>query len=215
MPLAAQFTIPVADVDRSDVDRTWTLTPEWLERALEDTEATPTGNPGRLTVYVARTGSQFVVRGQVEAEVALPCARTGEPAVYQLRPDLTLLLRQRAVTSGKNSSAKTLARSERHRTRARRKVEEEGELKDEDAASDTFTGDVIELDGFVREQLILEFPMFPLRSDLRSAASAANGPASQTGAAPAAGSEPTEKPLDPRLAPLLDIAKKLKSSKQD
>src|SRR5690606_19375732 len=148
-----------------------------------------------------RTGKEYIVRGQIEVELALPCARTSEPAVYELKPDLTLLLRRRV-----GSTPQAGSRSERHRTRAQRKAEDEGPLSDEDAASDTFSGDTIELDAFVREQLILEFPMFPLRSDLRSAASAAIGPAPQIEAAPAAGSEPAEQQIDPRLAPLLEIA---------
>ncbi len=170
---------------------------------------------GQLAVHVTRTGRDYVVLGRLSAEVVFRCARTMEPTTYDLSADLTLLLRRGA---NPEQASKAPSRSERHRTRAQKKAEPDDELSDEDVAADTFTGDQIVLDEFVREQLLLEFPMFPLRSDLRSAGSAAIGPAPENPEAIAAeisGSNPTvsddaeRATLDPRLAPLLDIANEL------
>lgn len=213
--MSKQFVIPVAEVDRADVSKSWPLTTEWLQWALEGTEATPGDKAGQLAVHLTRTGRDYVVLGKWSAEVVFRCARTLDPAPYQLGADLTLLLRRGSNPDQGNKSA---SRSERHRTRAQKKAEPEAELSDEDVAADTFTGEQIVLDEFVREQLLLEFPMFPLRSDLRSAASAAIGPAPENPEANATeflGSQPTESDvaerenLDPRLAPLLDIANEL------
>lgn len=209
--MSAEFAIPVLEVDRGPVRKEWALSKNWLTAALSDTEAQPGEHPGRLTVSVSKTGRDYVVLGQIDVELVFPCARTLEPAAYTLRPQLTLLLRKAAPPSDPNRQS----RSERHRTRAKKK-DEDAELSDEDVSADTFTGETIVLDGFVREQLLLEFPMVPLRSDLRSAASAAIAPAPEipangaddSGAQPAP--HPTEEPkLDPRLAPLLDIANEL------
>jgi uncharacterized metal-binding protein YceD (DUF177 family) len=209
--LSAEFVIPVLEVERGPVRKEWSLTKEWLTAAVANTEASPGDRPGRLTVSVSKTGRDFIVLGQIEAELVFPCARTLEPAPYSLRPQLTLLLRKAAapVTPGRQS------RSERHRTRAQ-KNEDDVELSDEDVSADTFTGDALVLDDFVREQLLLEFPMVPLRSDLRSVESAAIAPAPEIPASGAddSGVQPAPRPtdeakLDPRLAPLLDIANEL------
>lgn len=209
--MSAELLIPVLEVDRGPVRREWSLTKEWLATALTSTEAAPGDRPGRLTVSVSKTGRDYVVMGQIEADVVFPCARTLEPALYTLRPQLTLLLRKSAAPVDPNRQS----RSERHRTRAQKK-EEDAELTDEDVSADTFSGENIVLDDFVREQLLLEFPMVPLRSDLRSAASAAIAPAPEIPADVADDSRdqpapsPTEEhKLDPRLAPLLDIANQL------
>jgi uncharacterized metal-binding protein YceD (DUF177 family) len=186
-----------------------------LQWAIEGTEATPGEEAGQLDVSVSRTGRDYVVLGRWKASLVFRCARTLDPAPYTLSADLTLLLRKGATP---DQAGKAPSRSERHRTRAQKKAEPDVELSDEDVAADSFTGDQIVLDEFVREQLLLEFPMFPLRSDLRSAASAAIGPAPENPEADATevlGSTPTESDvverenLDPRLAPLLDIANEL------
>jgi uncharacterized metal-binding protein YceD (DUF177 family) len=208
--LSAQFLIHVAEVERSSVQKEWPVTQAWLTEALAGTDASPGENPGRLTVSVSKSGRDYVVLGQVEVELVFPCARTLDPAAYVLRPQLTLLLRRSAAPVAQRQS-----RSARHQTRAQ-KQEADLELSDDDVSADTFTGDTIILDAFVREQLLLEFPMVPLRSDLRSAASAAIAPAPEIPghSADDSGGQPAQRPteetkLDPRLAPLLDIANEL------
>jgi uncharacterized metal-binding protein YceD (DUF177 family) len=214
-PLSNQFVVSVAEVDRADVDKAWPLSLEWLQAALEGTEAIPGEKAGQLNVSITRTGRSYVVLGRWAVDLVFRCARSLELTQYSLGADLTLLLRR---SGNPDQTGKGPSRSERHRTRAQKKTEPDGELSDDDVAADTFTGDQIVLDEFVREQLLLEFPMFPLRSDLRSAASAAIGPALENPEANATkvlGSTPTgsdvaeRETLDPRLAPLLDIANEL------
>ena len=69
----------------------------------------------------------------------------------------------------------------------------------EQAARDEYDGETVELDGFVREHLLLELPLFPVRSDL---------PFDPT---PATDTPPDEAGpvLDPRLAPLAALASEL------
>lgn len=214
--LSKEFAISVLEADRGEVSKSWPLSPEWLQWALDGTEAKPGDKAGQLAVHVTRTGRDYVVLGRWSVQVIFRCARTLEPAPYELSADLTLLLRRGA--SNPEQNPRSPSRSERHRTKAQKKAEPDAELSDEDVATDTFVGEQIVLDEFVREQLLLEFPMFPLRSDLRSADSAAIGPAPENPEAEAAeisGAEPTESNeaergnLDPRLAPLLDIANEL------
>jgi hypothetical protein len=87
--------------------------------------------------------------------------------------------------------------------------EETPVLTDEDAGKDTYEGHEIVLDGFVREFLILELPMFPRRSDLPTDTAAANPPLP-------AGNQPGEQaPLDPRLSPLAELKSRLEKMKKE
>jgi hypothetical protein len=78
----------------------------------------------------------------------------------------------------------------------------------EEASHDTYDGERVVLDDFVREFIMLELPMAPRRSDLPLEADAATTPAPQD---PGAASGP---PVDPRLAPLAEIASRLRKTKE-
>jgi uncharacterized metal-binding protein YceD (DUF177 family) len=78
------------------------------------------------------------------------------------------------------------------------------ELTEDDAAEDTYTGDQVVLDEFVREFLVLELPMMPVRSDLRSEAR----PAIPAAPDPSDDSDSCHG-VDPRLRPLAEIASRL------
>ena len=71
----------------------------------------------------------------------------------------------------------------------------ERELTEEEADTLPFDGDTVVLDDLVRDELLLEIPMIPLCSE----ACPGMSPAPEVERA-------GEKPIDPRLAPLLDFA---------
>jgi hypothetical protein len=82
-------------------------------------------------------------------------------------------------------------------------------LDDETAGQDTYEGHEIVLDGFAREFLILELPMFPRRSDLPTDRAAANPPL------PADSQPGGDKPIDPRLSPLAELKSRLEKIKKE
>jgi hypothetical protein len=65
------------------------------------------------------------------------------------------------------------------------------------------------LDGFAREFLLLELPMFPRRSDLPTDTLAANPPL------PADSQPGGQVPLDPRLSPLAELKSRLEKIKKE
>jgi uncharacterized protein len=187
------FSVNVSDIEREEQEREWTIPLDWLQWAFEGTEASSTGKTGRLTAILGKNGREFLVRGRIEVQVSLPCARTLDPAVYDLRPELFLLLvRQPLPNDGPH----------RAKAKPRPPVAEEPSLEESEAAEDTFSGEALVLDRFVREQVLLELPMFPLRSDLRS------DPTPAIRAAPQSLDHGST--VDPRLAPLKAIADRLR-----
>jgi uncharacterized metal-binding protein YceD (DUF177 family) len=93
----------------------------------------------------------------------------------------------------------------------RPKPDDGEELAEEGVARDTYDGDRIVLDAFVREFLLLELPMFPLREDLRREATPAiDSP--PIGPAPVGPEK--EDAVDPRLAPLAALRSRLRDKKE-
>lgn len=226
---APLFTVAVKDLDYGDQELDEEIPVSWLSAAFANTEAKPSGPAGHLTATLSKTGREVMVRGRARAEVTLPCARTLDPTTYLLDAELFLLLEPRTergggparkpATGGK--AAREAAKPAPARpTKTRRvagergagKRSEEPLLAEEDAAGDTYDGERVVLDAFVREVLLLELPAFPLREDLRSEATPAIDSPPEAAGGGRAGAA-----LDPRLAPLAAIASRLtsKTSKKE
>jgi uncharacterized metal-binding protein YceD (DUF177 family) len=205
------FSVKVADLEYGDREIDEEIPVSWLEKALAGSEATPRGRPGRLSATVAKSGRDVMVRGRATAAVSMPCSRTLDPVDVDLDVEIFLLL-----TPASPGPFRGEKRPRKQKTTAPKKVEKEGRkgpkvdareesLDDSDAARDTYDGEDVVLDDFVREFLVLELPMFPLRPDLRSDEPTGiceppltEAPAGQSG-----------KEIDPRLAPLAAIASRL------
>ena len=200
------FSVPVRDLERSDQRRTWEIPAEWIDRALEQSDARSDGKPGKLELYLKKTGREVLVKGRAQASVHMPCARTLEPVPVDLDAEILLLLTPRPTTPP--PAPKPGRRQRNSPAPAQRPVPKEVDADDapgdflsaEQAGRDEYSGDEIELDAFVREHLLLELPLFPVRSDLPFEANAATNtpPPDDSGAAP-----------DPRLAPLAALASEL------
>jgi DUF177 domain-containing protein len=223
------FTVALRDLERNDQNRSWSIPPEWLATALEGTEATPEGSPGQLELYLKKSAREVLVKGKARAKVVMPCARTLDPLTLELDAEVFLLLtphanapaakrehapaakrehapaakRERAPRPG--GQAEGRERAPRQRGSAAEALD--AELSSEDAARDHYEGETVVLDTFVREHLLLELPLFPVRSDLPSEEAGVTGSLPD----PAGTDEPVE--LDPRLAPLAALRQGLMGKK--
>jgi len=102
------------------------------------------------------------------------------------------------------------------RAQARGGWPDDPELEPIDAAQDTYEGEQIVLDSFLREFILLELPMFPVRQDLPSlpVEVRASGPDVRQNPDSATTTE-SETPLDPRLAPLAELKDRLQKQKKE
>ncbi len=207
------FVVRLADLERGPKQVTYTLSEDWLRRTLADASVEPRG-PGEATVELSKMGSQVLVRGGLRVSVTVPCVVTLDPLPFDLAPEIFLQLAQQAEAPARPGKAgkapEPVPGKQRggtpkaHAAKARR-AKEDPELSDEEAATDTFCGEEIVLDDFFREFILLEIPPYPRRSDLPS-------PEESISSRPLADPKVEAKPLDPRLAPLLGIANRLKGS---
>jgi uncharacterized metal-binding protein YceD (DUF177 family) len=200
-----QFVVPLADLERGPRQVSWTIPEAWLRQALTDTEAEPRGD-GELSVEFTKNGRDVMVRGNAAAALTMPCARTLEPVSVDIRPEIFLMLSPAApiipvVRRERARRAKARPAGDPAGQKQGRGALEDLTLSDKDAAADTYTGDQVVLDEFIREFILLDLPMSPVREDLPSPSRLAiASPSAEQGAAP----------IDPRLRPLAAIASRLK-----
>lgn len=213
----SQFAVSANDIDISGTSLDVPLPTDWLSAELADAAVTGRA-PGHLSARLSRTGNEIVVRGRVKAPVATPCARCLAPAPLDIDAELSLLLRpapkaeghgqgghrHRRDDAGRNGAAKADAKTK----------EPEYEFSAEEADVDTYDGETVVLDPFIREAILLEMPNFPLCSE----ACPGIGPAasredreggSSTLAGGAVEGDEAAPGLDPRLAPLSALRDKL------
>ncbi len=197
-----RFVVPVADLELGPKELEWELPTEWLAGALEASEAAPRGARGRLRATLTKNGKEVVVLGHVQAALTMPCARTLAPTDVDVDAELYLLLAP-AVAAEERARKGRARKSKKALPAGRERGDAHESLSGEDAAGDTYDGERVVLDPFVREFILLELPMFPLHSE----DSRAIRPT-------VAASETTEKPIDPRLAPLAALKSRLENKEE-
>lgn len=195
----AEFVLDIKDIGADGLQTTFVVEPSWLRHALADAElGVPEGaRPGKLGVHAQRSGDDILVQAHLEAQVVASCARCLNDVVIDVDTDITQLL------------------SPEH---ARPRVVQELELEGEDLDREYYSGERIVLDDAVREQAILEVPMqvlcpeppgcqpIEIPEGVRPPADLGRG------AGGSAGERPGE--IDPRLAPLLNLKRKLENDEE-
>jgi len=190
MPL---LSVSAHDIDTAGLKLDAELPAGWLDAELSDASvsADPKSAPGHVHVRLSRSGDDIVVRGRVRATFTVPCARCTQPAPVEVDTELSLLLQPAP-------KAPPVAKG---RGKGNGKADEEYEFSAAEADCDTYDGETVELDAFVREAILLEVPNFPLCSEgcpgIRPAADSALQEAAPR--------------IDPRLAPLADIKHALRA----
>lgn len=213
---SAAMTTPLISYAATDLDTVGLAVEKALPAAWLDEQLGDAGihglEPGHLSARLSRTGSDVVVRGRVHAKLGLSCARCLEPAIAEVDGELSLLLKAVAPPPPVKPTAKT---AEAKPARARRakgevepavvapsksKKEPEYEFTADEADLDSYDGDTVILDEFVREAILLEVPNFPLCSDACAGIPRAPSVEGQS-----------QETIDPRLLPLAAIRSKLAS----
>ena len=171
-----EFTIPVHDLDAAGKPFTFAVRASWIRGVLEGQDVTAAGTDGALDIRVSRSGTDVVVHGRLKAELELPCARCLAPAKVAIDQPMSVLLVPATPAKGPDA--------------------EEYEFTADEADVATYDGDTVVLDDVVRDELLLELPMIPLCSQDCPGISPPPSPEPE---------EPRERPIDPRLAPLLKL----------
>lgn len=172
-----RYVVRVADLESGPQLIRAPIAPDWIDERLSDTEVRSTGEPGEISVNVTKNGTDLLIRGTLRVPIQVPCARTLDPAVYELKPEVFLLLtpapHKRGSHAhgrhreGRTQTPETPKNAAKNKARGKGDWSADPELSGEDAASDTYSGEEVALDDFLREFILLEVPMVPVRMDLR------------------------------------------------
>jgi uncharacterized protein len=174
-----EFAIPVKDLDAAGKPFRFPVRGAWLRAALEGTDVGAGEGDGALELRLSKSGTDVVVRGQLQADLRVPCARCLEPARIRVEEDLSALAVP-ATATRESAGAK-----------------DDDDLSPEQADLIPYDGETLVLDELVRDELLLGIPMIPLCSEGCPGIRPERGP-----------KEPEEAPgIDPRLRPLLRLKK--------
>jgi uncharacterized protein len=214
----SELKINVGDLDAGGKQFTFPLRAAWIRGVLEEHEATAAGTDGELDVRASRSGNDVVVHGTLKADLVVPCARCLTPVPLNIDQQISLLFVPGSVTPPPvDPKAAAAAKSEEDAAtgkkagKKKRKPElEEYEISSEEADTLPYEGELVLLDEVVRDELILETPIFPLCSDDCPGMSAPPGHVAEAGGSKSsaeAGDEADDPHanIDPRLLPLLRI----------
>ncbi len=176
------LSVPVNDIDTAGMSAELEIPVAWLESQLSEADASARA-AGELKVRLSRSGrADVVVRGQIAAEIELPCARCLAPTAVSVRAELSLLLKPKAggpppkAPSSRGTMKKPASATpapvavpkgpaktaESSKKAATKRPAAEYEFSSEEADLDEYDGERVVLDGFVREAILLELPSFPL-----------------------------------------------------
>lgn len=180
----SEFIVKITDLDASGKDYDFVLAPSWVGVALEgsDLRGDPGAGEGTLSIHAQKMGQDVLVQGHLRVRLVTDCVRCLEDAPVDVDVDLTTLFSARGTAP-------------RH--------EGEAEADADEPDREYYSGDEIALDDLVREHMLLECPMQPLCSD------DCEGIEVPSHVRPPAdfGAEGGEDAIDPRLAPLKEIAR--------
>src|ERR1700723_2294851 len=135
MTTTHEFPVPIADLDAGGRELKFPVRAAWIRGALD--------------VRVSKSGSDVVVRGQLKADLQMPCARCLKEVSLHLEHPVTALMvpavdlhtsRGRSGKDGKDD-------------------ESEEEIAAEELDVVPYSGETIALDDLVRDELVLEIPM--------------------------------------------------------
>ena len=223
------FAVSVHDIDAGGLARSFDLTLPWLEHVLAETGIHAEA-PGHADVRLSKTGHDVIVRGKVTATLLVPCARCLADTTQPIEAELSLLLRpgrpehaagshaghagskhaghgHAAGSSAGKAGGKAPGKeaSKGNGAPRRPRDDDEYEFSAEEADTDVYDGEMVVLDDFLREALLLEAPSFPLCSE------------DCPGIRPSSKSTPErgEPAMDPRLSPLRALKTKLMLAASD
>lgn len=201
------LSVSAHDIDNAGLAVETALPLAWLKEELAEADLEGRA-PGHFQGRLSRTGGEILVRGKLQVELTTPCARCLDPANISVDTELSLLLHpapaeHHARPSGGagEKAAKTAKKPNGHSGKAAAKEPEEYEFSSAEADTDTYDGETVVLDPFLREAILLEIPNFPLCSEACPGIGAA-----------ARAPEP-EPSGDPRLRPLGALREKLAAAR--
>lgn len=193
----AEFVLRVLDLDAGGKEITFPVRTAWVREVLagSDLRADEKGPEGSFEMRADRTGRDILLTGRLRGSIVADCVRCLEDA--RIGVDTQVATLYSPAASGKHEKKKAETA--------------EADVDPDEPDHEVFSGEEIVLDDLVRQSLILEVPMQPLCDE------ACEGIEIPEHVRPPAdfGREEGAPDVDPRLAPLMKLAQKVKGGKKE
>jgi len=198
----SSLEIDLNTLESSGRECEFTLDSEWLRNSLSEVDSVVPGESdhGLVTVQVQRNGDDILVHGRLKVSIQLTCVRSLAEFPHTIDTGLTALF---APRGSKISRAG-----------------EDVDLSADDCDGDEYSGNKLELDGIVREHILLEIPMNPtcvgpdkgvqIPAHLGAEAFAEESDSADADEMNSGASAD----IDPRLAPLQELARMMGQKKE-
>jgi uncharacterized protein len=196
----ADLLIPIHDLDSQGKDFVFALDDAWLERVLADTgvRGDTSKGAGAVEVHAQRNGREILVHGRARACLVTECARCLKGLPLEVACELAALYSPKVGDGPHHASAD----------------EDDDDVDPNEPDREFYTGEDVAIDDLVRDYLLLELPMQP-RCDLGWACPNLDVPDHMRASEGVRSSEGFhEDHIDPRLAPLMKLAKKGERDKE-
>lgn len=176
-------TISIQSIPEEGLSLDMALSHGWLRNILEGSSVAPAAGEGRASVRLDLHKLEVTLSGTADLSVVGECVACLEPVTLPVHAEFQLVLMPGA-------------------RRARTRPHEEIELTADELDVDYYEDDSIDLAQWLRQEVLLETPLHPRHTG--DCPHALVSPDSVTEAEEIA----VEKPVDPRLLPLMKFAKK-------
>lgn len=194
----ADLLIPIHDLDTHGKDFVFVLDESWLKRMLAETGVSGdiSEGPGSVEVHAQRNGQEILVHGRAQARLITDCVRCLKGLPVSVECELAALY---APSQGQTRDSDE---------------EDEDDIDPDAPDREFYTGEEVAIDDLVRDYLLLELPMQP-RCDLGWSCPNLEVPEHMRSADGVKTSAKfNEDAIDPRLAPLMKLAKKGEREKE-
>jgi uncharacterized metal-binding protein YceD (DUF177 family) len=187
----ASLVIPIHNLDTQGKGFVFALDQAWLDRALQGSgvRGDAAAKDGAVEVHAQRNGREILVHGKAHARLITECGRCLKDMPLDVACDLAALYAPAEGTV--------------------RPSQEDDELDDIDPDQpdrEYYTGEKVVIDELVRDYLLLEIPMQP-RCELGWSCPNLEVPEHMRGAEGVHSESSEEDRIDPRLIPLMKLAK--------
>ena len=185
------LVIPVQHLDTHGQDYVFALDQAWLDHAFEGTgvRGDAAQGVGEVSIHAQRNGREILVHGKAQAHLITECGRCLKDLPVAVACDLAALY---APQEGS-------IRPQPH-------DDEIDDIDPDRPDREFYTGERVVIDELVRDYLLLELPMQP-RCELGWECPNLELPPDMRGAAGVHSQSSGEEHIDPRLVPLMKLAK--------
>ena len=190
----ASLVIPVQHLDTHGKDYVFALDQAWLDHAFEGTgvRGDAAHGEGEVAVHAQRNGREILVHGKAHARLITECGRCLKDLPLSVACDLAALY-------APSPTGSIYPAQHGHE-------DEEDDADPGQPDREFYSGEQVVIDELVRDYLLLELPMQP-SCDLGWECPNLEVPAEMRGAEGVHSQSTGEDHIDPRLIPLMKLAK--------